>query len=639
MSPYNVIHRSLFLIASSAFIATQALGQAPVLPAPKPDKSNPASIPTLPSAPSAPKFDLPVTTPESTEAANMAREMLVMSQEPVQIFDFNEIKNTPLDAKILKSEEKDGIIIEHLQYTSRSTGGRTETMQGIMAYPKGAKKLPAVFWSQGGMSAASEYFPVLFAKKGYVCLNITLDHKLRNAWAPFDTNLPSEANLTLLARDQMRGITLLTQRPEVDPNMIGVGGSSYGGFFANVIAANDPRVKAGFSYFSGANHALGTNLPQFTGLKTREEIEIFNSTIDPAAKLSKLKIPFLWAIAFDDHWFHFPAATKAFSDSPADQEKRLIVAGNWKHGFPESIDNQLNNFLDTSLTRTAPPYLDPGKLTVKADPDGRLTASFDVKGARPIKRAEILVSPGKAVNWIGWSLRASTNIPATVSGTSIKATVPIPSMTTSYVLVGQVYDDQGNLTSTAPVIFTFPITDRSKKPPDPKWTFNTFATDDFSKKSIDFWTALGYPPATFDPDVKSGDRPTLRLPKDKDPITKEQVMPPIYNVPGQAHNLSLTLKSEKPQLIEVVMRPLPPQNWQSEGVRSQVLDKEALKKYNPKPADLIFKAETTAEFKEFTFKVPADNWPIEGYELILRNPAKDGSKYWLDTIKMQPIWE
>ncbi len=633
MSRYNAIHRSLFLVASSALIATHAMAQTP-----KPGAPKPSPIPTIPSAPQAPKFDLPTPAtppPGQAETASMAREMLVMSQEPVQLFDFDEIRNTPLDAKTLKTEEKDGVIVEHLQFTSRTVNGKPEVMQGLMAYPKGAKKLPAVFWSQSGMAPAGEYFPILFAKKGYVCLNITLDHKLRNSWAAFDTFMPNDANLTLLARDQMRGITLLTQRPEVDPNVIGVGGASYGGFFANVLAANDPRVKAGFSYFAGANHSLGTNLPQFTALKTREDIEIWNSTIDPAAKLSKLKIPFLWAVAFDDHWFHFPAATRAYADSPAGAEKRLIVAGNWKHGFSEPIDNQLNNFLDTALTKTAPPYLDPGTLTVKANAEGRLAVSFTVAGSRPIKRAEILVSPGKAINWIGWSLRASTNVPAAVSGANVTATVPIPSFGTQYVLVGQVYDDQGNMTSTAPVIFTFPLPDRSKKAPDPTWTFNTFAIDDFSAQSVEFFTRLGYTvPGVSDAAVKAGETPSLRFDKGG-----AHVMPPLYNVPGASHTLSLWLKSEKPQMVEVVMRPLPPQNWQSEGVRSQILDRELVKKYNPKPAEIVFKAETTADFKEFVFKVPGDNWPVEGYELVLRTPEKTGEKYWLDKVKFQPVWE
>ncbi len=628
MTRQRMIRKYVLALLTTSLLAGQAFAQPGGVP----------GLPALPGAPKAPKFDLP-TSPkpaESNEAEANAREWMIMSQEPIQLFDFVEIQSTPLDAKTLKKEEKDGVIVEHLEFTSRTVDGEPERMKGIMAYPKGAVKKPAVFWSQGGMAPAGDYFPIIYAKKGYVCLNITLDTKLRNGFAPFDTKLPSEANLTLLARDQMRGITLLTQRPEVDPNVIGVAGASYGGFFANVIAANDPRVKAGTAYFSGAYHSLGTNMPQFTGLKTQQEVDVWNATIDPGIRFSKLKVPFLWACAFDDHWFHFPAVTQTYSytNSP---EKRLIVAGNWKHGFPESIDNQINDFLDTTLTKTAPPYLQPSDLMVRSNAESRLEVSFSVAGTRPIGKAEILVSPGKTMNWVGWSLRASTSIPAKVVGNKVTATVPVPSFATSYVLVGQVYDDQGHLTSSSPVTYSYPTSVRAKlgKAPDAGWNFNCIPVDDFSKTSVDFFERLGYPvPGVADDQVKTGSTPSRRFDK-----PGPHRFPFVYNVPGAAHTLSLWLKSEKPQTVEVVIRPLPPQNWQSEAVRLQVANKELVKKYNPKPDDIVFKAETTGDFKEFTFTVPGDTWPNEGYDLILQNADKAGEKFWMDKVKFQPIWE
>jgi dienelactone hydrolase len=642
----SALHKSLLALLAASLLAGQAFAQAPVaLPGLKPlptDKDNPDAKPIIPGGPQAPKLDAPADArgnDQNTNTANV-REWMTMAKDPIQLFDFAEIQNTPLDAKTIKTQEKDGVIVEHVEYTSRTVFGRVERMQGIMAYPKGAIKKPAVFWSQSGMAPAGDYFPILYAKKGYVCLCITLDHKLRKSFEPFDTRFPAEANLTLLARDQMRGITLLTQRPEVDPNTIGVAGASYGGFFANVIAANDPRVKAGAAYFSGANHALGTNMPQFTGLKNASEVEIWNASIDPADKLAKLKVPFLWACAFDDHWFHFPALSKTYADAQS-PEKRLIVAGTWKHGFPEFIDNQINDFLDTTLTKTAPPYLQPGTLTVTPDASSRLQVSFPVTGTRPIAKAEILVSPGKAVNWIGWSLRASTTIPAKVDGNKITATIPIPSFATSYVLVGQVYDDKGHLTSTVPVIHTY--TDKSPAPtpkaPDPSWTFNCIPVDDFSAASVEFFTRLGYAmPGVLDDQVKAGATASRRFDK-----PGSFTYPFLYNVPGDAHKLSLKIKSEKPQVVQVVLKPLPPQNWQSDAVRSQVPDKALVKKYNAKPAEIVFQAQTTGDFKEFNFTVPADAWPIEGYDLIFRTPEKTsekpGEKFWIDQLKFQPIWE
>lgn len=106
--------------------------------------------------------------------------------------------------------------------------------------------------------------PVSSLAKANVCLSVTLNHTLRNAFGRFDAGDPKNANLTGLAIDQMHGIVYLSQRPELDSDRIGVGGASYGGFFATLIDGAAPRVKAGMSFFAGGHHEMGTNLPQFT---------------------------------------------------------------------------------------------------------------------------------------------------------------------------------------------------------------------------------------------------------------------------------------------------------------------------------------------------------------------------------------
>jgi len=159
-------------------------------------------------------------------------------EEP--LFDWKRILEDPLEAKVLKSSEAEGIVVEQIEYASQVKDGNTERVGGILAYPKGGTKLPAVFWSQPGMYDAGEHFPKVFAKKGYICLNITLPHAWRNSFAPFDVKNPKMGNLTRLAIDQLRAITYLAQRPETDPDRIGIGGSSYGGFFATLIAARIP---------------------------------------------------------------------------------------------------------------------------------------------------------------------------------------------------------------------------------------------------------------------------------------------------------------------------------------------------------------------------------------------------------------
>ena len=97
----------------------------------------------------------------------------VLAADP--IFDMKKIQNQPLKIKNIKPPfEKGGVILEHVEYTSQLYEGQPIRVKGILAYPKGAKKKPAVFFSMPGMAPASEYWSSVFAKKGYVCMTVTL---------------------------------------------------------------------------------------------------------------------------------------------------------------------------------------------------------------------------------------------------------------------------------------------------------------------------------------------------------------------------------------------------------------------------------------------------------------------------------
>src|SRR5690349_12242751 len=80
------------------------------------------------------------------------------AQEPADpIFDFQAIQNDPLDAKVLKTTEEDGLVIQEVEYNGPVLDGKPVRIFGILAYPKGGTKLPAIFWSQNGMAPAGDY--------------------------------------------------------------------------------------------------------------------------------------------------------------------------------------------------------------------------------------------------------------------------------------------------------------------------------------------------------------------------------------------------------------------------------------------------------------------------------------------------
>src|SRR5262249_50394428 len=88
------------------------------------------------------------------------------------VFDVKALLAPPLKAKTLKTTEKDGVVLEEVQFHSHTDGTKSVDIFGYFAYPKGAKKLPAFVWNQGGLYQATTHFPELGAKRGYAVLCI-----------------------------------------------------------------------------------------------------------------------------------------------------------------------------------------------------------------------------------------------------------------------------------------------------------------------------------------------------------------------------------------------------------------------------------------------------------------------------------
>jgi dienelactone hydrolase len=561
------------------------------------------------------------------------------------IFDLDAIRNDPVEQKVLATETVEGVVFQSVEYTSRVVNGAPERIQGIFAFPEGGMKLPGVFWSMGGMAPANRFFPGLLAKRGYACLAVTLPHKLRQSFLiPFNTKDPASANLTLLARDQLRGITLLSQRPEVDPDRIAVAGASYGGVFATLIAGVDPRVKAGFSFFGGGHHELGTNLPQFQKMQTLEDVEVWGRTIDPAFRLKHKALPFLWGIPFNDQWYFFPAVTKTFMEA-AGADKRMFIMPHWKHGFPPEIDETLFNFLDTTAvaSRPRPAYNSPGPVTVRAE-NGVAVASFPWTGENPAAKAELIVSYGEDTPWLGWPNRAAFVFPATVEGKRVSAKLPIPSRQIPLIVWGNLTDDKGTLVSTPPLVLA--SADVAELPVEAKLDLNCFVDGDLGERAQDFYQRIADPLlGKLEKDAACSGGGSWRV----DPVGAEVKKGPkfftirhFHHVPGVAHRLTVRLKAASPASLSVRIVPMRPSQWASAAIKLLVAKDARLAPLLPRWADAPEPIAATATvgtaWQDVTLEVPVPTAPVDGYRLEVIETPENKTTYWIDTIRMQPLW-
>lgn len=545
------------------------------------------------------------------------------------VFNFDQIYHHPLDVKLMKTSEEKGLVVEELEYTAEMYMGKPVRIFAVLAYPKGGKNLPAIYWSQGGMYEAGTSWPLTWAAKGYMCINVTLPHDIYNSFVRFTTERPEDGNLAHLALAQMRGITLLTQRPEVDAARIGVGGSSYGGFFSSLIAGADPRVKAGMSFFTTGEHKLGTGYPQFARLRTTDEVGIWSGTIDPAWRLRRKAVPFLWAVASNDHWHHLPAAIKTYQGSIGD--KRLAIAPNWYHAFPPNVDQQLIDWFDVYLMKSRKPYNQPSALELK-NVDGKLVANWSWTGDNPAKKAELLVAYGRTRPWHdGWLFRYHHAIPAKIQGNSASAEIPVPERGLEMLAYGNLIDDHDVLTSTEPVTVEpekLNITRLARLP------LNTALVADFSPDEVKFLSSHGETvPGKIDEEVKQSGKQSLRA--------NQEVNLKLGHIPGHSHKLSLWLRADKPTKLRISVRASPPAMWQFPIVdilRRQYPDSPKVAFEDIKPPVYSSDVEVDATWKEYTLDCPFDGTPIEGYTLSLAQTGT-AATWWLDTISFAPEWK
>ncbi len=542
------------------------------------------------------------------------------------------IQNDPLDARVLKSSVQDGLVTEEVEFTSDlDRDGKPVRIFGILAYPEGARALPAVLWGQGGMSPAGVWAPHLYAKKGYVGFNITMPHKQWPPWDPLDTEHPADANLVRFTIAHLRAITYLVSRPEVNPDRIGMGGSSYGGYFATMVTGLDPRIKAGMSFFSGGCHDQGTHLPQFTGLKTREALDVFRQVADGATALRSRAVPFLWGVAANDHWFQLPAVMATYAGTAGDG-KRMAIAPLWAHGFDEAMDNQLFDWFDVHLKGTRPPYHAVSALTV-TNRDGRLLAEWNWTPQTAVRKADLVVSWGRVLPWHGWIHRYHHVVAATVSGNVARAAIPVPDPGLEILAYGNTVDEGGVTISTMPVA-VMPSKSGILKPAG-GFVINAYPLGGFEAADTDFLGRLGELPGTAATNVFREGRQSLRFANLNKPVALK-----LFHVSGKGHVLTAWIRAEPAAEIRVRVAGVFPQDWDRPAVKVILASMPGSLPVPDAGALPSFEQTVKAgpDWTEVRIDCPWKGVAIEGYRLELSaNPAITGA-CWIDSVRFEPRW-
>lgn len=265
---------------------------------------------------------------------------LVLADEPKapatvkELFADFDPRKDPLDTKVVREWEKDRIVYRYATFHIGTVKGKPARMAAFYAFPKDAKRLPALLHLHGGGQRAFLHEVEFYAKRGYPCLSINWggremeeakDGDPNTDWGavdPTQKNVPGYFNLKpgekhldpfdsprnnnwyLLTLGARRGLTFLEQQPEVDADKLGVYGHSMGGNLTVYVAGSDSRVKAASPSVGGSGFRTQPwpLLPQHKPQTPNGDVKLFNATLGFESYALHIKAPLLWLGATND--FH-----------------------------------------------------------------------------------------------------------------------------------------------------------------------------------------------------------------------------------------------------------------------------------------------------------------------------------------------
>ncbi len=251
-----------------------------------------------------------------------------------QLFSDFDPRKAPLDAKVVREWEKDGIVYRAVTFHIGTLKDKPARMAAFYAFPKGAKKIPALLHIHGGGQRAFLHEVEFYAKRGYACLSINWGgREMEQAKAgdpntdwgavdPTQTNVPGYFNLKpvakyldsfdsprnnnwyLLTLGARRGLTFLEQQAEVDADKLGVYGHSMGGNLTVYVAGSDSRVKAAAPSVGGSGFRTQSwpLLPQYKPQLPNGDAKLFDATLGFESYAPHIAAPLLWLGSTND--FH-----------------------------------------------------------------------------------------------------------------------------------------------------------------------------------------------------------------------------------------------------------------------------------------------------------------------------------------------
>ncbi len=347
-----------------------------------------------------------------------------------------------LSAQSTEKTPNGEVTCQEIFYDSPGPSGRPLRIFAYFAYPASnvGAKLPGIIIVHGGTGRADRTAAVEWASRGYAALSMDLPGKgprregSRSEGPDMQDDLifkmtpsPTDSFLYSAVNSVVRAVSVMASSNQVDPNRIGVVGSSWGGVITLVANGIDNRISAACTIY-GAGYITEESCWLAHGnMKhlTPKQVQSWREYFDPSSYLTTQSGKTLFVAATQDGYYPLRPFLKTYQNAKC--EKALCLAPNMSHALNDSCKANVVKWFDWALRSGS--ELPKLKLATAA---GKLKVT--ATGARPVTEVSIFTADGTDYEKATWK-----QTPLEAKDGAWTADAPEP--TTPYYLTAR--DDTG----------------------------------------------------------------------------------------------------------------------------------------------------------------------------------------------------
>lgn len=351
------------------------------------------------------------------------------------------------------------VALYQVYYTSHSWRGKPVRIFGYYGHPvKPGKRQPALLLVHGGGGYATLDRVQEAALHGYAALCIDLPGKglqreRRSRSTGPDMTVEQIFNTRPDVTDsyiyhavlsQMRGISLLCNRPEVDANRIGLLGVSWGGATGLITTSLDTRVRAFVDLYGSGYLWGGSTWHAYFERLAKGEYQRWEDNYDASRYVGDIRVPVLGVTGTNDNCYYLDRFVRTLSHIQPTPD--LLLRPNLDHKIDEVAKHALYEWLDVQLKGTVrrPPTLQGFRS--QATPTG-LRLFVYPGGQADVSRVEVCYGEtgSQGIGWTNRTWRTVLCIPDTQRSWWSGEIVPPTQVTYAFATV---YFGNGSVLST-----------------------------------------------------------------------------------------------------------------------------------------------------------------------------------------------